>query len=387
MTPVSGVTTVETARDRRDDLRVLLWTTGALLVTFSVGSTLQTVFLFRPERLTLVELVSQAPLLPARLFTNLATVAGVLLVCGLVRLNERRRLTRVAWLIVIALGAGLARHGLQLLLGIYVDPQPAMSIVEVGSVAGVVVLSASLALGQVRARVRLRSHERASAEQRLRASAALAQLAAEEVRVRREVAEGLHGTLQGRLVMTQTRVDAIVRRVQEDGGDATMLEQLEEVGRELETMRERDVREFSQLVYPVGVDVSLGHAVRMLARRVPADIAVTADISPAADAALDGASADAVGRRIALVRATEEGITNALRHGAATRIRIHAAASETAEAPLIRLTVDDDGSGPPEKPRWNGLARATERIGLHGGTVQLGSSALGGGRLEITLPV
>src|SRR6185312_15339067 len=54
-------------RDRRDDLRVFLVTAGALLLTFAIGSTVQAVFVFRPERLTADQLLEQNPLLPARL--------------------------------------------------------------------------------------------------------------------------------------------------------------------------------------------------------------------------------------------------------------------------------------------------------------------------------
>lgn len=378
---------VDTARDRRDDRRVMLFTAGAVLSTFAIGSTLQTVFLFRPERLAPLQLVLEAPMLPTRLATNLGAVAAVLLICGLIRLNERGALARAGWIVATALAVALARHAVQLLLGIYAHWQTDISLVEIGSVAGVIVLAIALALGQVRARVQLRTHERASAEQRLRASAALAELAAEEVRVRREVAEGLHGTLQGRLVMSQTRLDSAIRRLRESDDTAMALDQLATVSAELETIRERDVREFSQLVYPVGVDIGLSHAVRMLVRRIPAEIAVTAEISPDADAAVQGDDPDAVARRIALVRAAEEGITNALRHGAATQVRIQGRLAESAGAELVRVTVDDDGVGLPQSTRWNGLARTAERLGLHDGSVRLHSSELGGACLEVALPM
>ena len=318
-----------------------------LLVTFSLGSTLQTIFVFRPERLTAVQLAVQAPLLPARLYTNLATVAAVLVVCWVAQLSRRRPPSRAAWVAGISLVAGFARHGVQLLLGIYVRPAPATSIVEIGSVAGAIALSIGLALILVRTRVRLRTHEREFAARRMTASVALAELGAQSIRVRHEVADALNDSLEG---------------------------------------RPADLREFRRLVDPPGVEVGLGRALDLLVSRIPAGIASTADVSPEADGAADGADPESLRRRIALLHAAEEAVANALLHGAATQIRIRAHATSSERAGVIRLTIDDDGSGPPAAPQWKGLARLAERMRRHGGAVRLSSSPLGGGRLEIMLP-
>jgi signal transduction histidine kinase len=373
-------------RDRTDDLRVLLLTAGALLLTFAIGSTVQAIFVFRPDRLSVDELIASNPLLPQRLLVNVVTVALVLLVCALVRPNERRPGIAATWVVAVAVAAAFGRHGGQLLLGIYVGPSANATVTEIASVIVVVIVSLLLALLQVRARVRLREHERAGAELRVRASNALAELAAEEMRVRREVAEGLHGTLQGRLVMIQASIAALLTRGRESRWSDSDLQRLAMIRDELEAVREHDVRELSQLVYPVGVDVGLGHAVRALVRRVPPEISVTAEVAAEADRALDGAHADAVSRRIAIVRAVEEGITNALRHGAATAIRILVRLQVTPQGRSILLTVDDDGAGLPDVPRWNGLARTAERLELHAGTAALEGSQLGGARLRVELP-
>ncbi|WP_029145159.1 sensor histidine kinase [Microbacterium luticocti] len=378
------VTEALAARDRRDDLRVLVLAAGALLLTFAIGATVQAIFVFRPERLDAAHLLAQSSMLPMRLLTNVATVASVLVACAAVRLNERRLPVALAAIVALSVAAGMLRHGAQLLLGIYVRPALETSLIEITSVAVVVTVSLLLALAQVRARARLREHERAAAEHRTRASLALAELATEEMRVRREVAEGLHGTLQGRLVVTQSALAALRRRGQAAGWDAADLARLDDIRRDLESIRERDVRELSQLVYPVGVDVGIAHAVQVLVRRLPADIAVDTDISPEAGHALDGTDTDAVGRRITLVRAVEEGITNALRHGAATALAIRIALDPAASR--IVLTVDDDGTGAPETATWNGLARIAERLALRGGTAALTGSSMGGACLRVELP-
>ena len=373
-------------RDRADDLRILLITAGALLVSFSIGATVQTVFVYRPERIPFPEMVAQTPLLGARLFANLATVAFVLLVTRVVRLTERRPVAVLSIVMAVAVGSALARHGVQLVTGIYSHPSLKVTLAETLSVTGVVILSLALGLVHVRTRTRLREHERASAEQRLRASTALAELAAEEVRVRREVAEGLHGTLQGRLVMAQARTAAILQRGRREGWGSSGLHELERLRADIETMRESDVRELSQLIYPVGVDISLAHAVRVLVRRVPADIAVDADVHIAAEDALDDRGDGAVGYRIALVRAIEEGITNALKHGAATAVHIHVWFEAGHPASRIIATIDDDGVGPPAEPRWSGLARMADRVSAQAGVIELLPSPLGGARLRVELP-
>ena len=108
----------------------LLLTAGALLLTFAIGSTVQAIFVFRPDRLSVDELVASNPLLPQRLLVNVVTVALVLLVCALVRPNERRPGIAAIWVVAVAVAAGFGRHGGQLLLGIYVGPSANASVLQ-----------------------------------------------------------------------------------------------------------------------------------------------------------------------------------------------------------------------------------------------------------------
>ncbi|MBL1074954.1 sensor histidine kinase [Nocardia sp. 2] len=93
----------------------------------------------------------------------------------------------------------------------------------------------------------------------------------------------------------------------------------------------------------------------------------------------------------------DNAITNAVRHGSATRVEI--AAYQVGDA--ITLTVDDDGTGIPEADRARvfdrfyraspapgsglGLALIAQQARLHGGAAEIGDSPLGGVRLTITL--
>lgn len=372
----------QSARDRRDDLRVLLLTTGILLAAFALGSTLQTVFVYRTERLALGELVDDSPMLGTRLAVNLSTIAVVLGVCAALRLSERSPWIIAATVVALSGVVSVGRHALQIAVGIYRDPIFEVSAVEVVTVAFAVLVCVGIGLAHVRTRARLRDKMRAEADHRLRASTALADLATAEMRVRREVADGLHTTLQGQLVLIEARLATLSRQTGDEG--ETVSTQLEELRSDLAEIRERDVRDLSHLLYPVGVDVSLEHALRVLIRRVPAEIAITAEVAPEVERLLDDGSDAGLARRIALVRSAEEGITNALRHGAAMTIRI-AVVAEGAP-PRVRLVVDDDGGGPPSAPEWNGLARIEEWIDVSGGSVSLRSSSLGGARLEVHVP-
>ncbi|WP_334024188.1 sensor histidine kinase [Nocardia terpenica] len=95
----------------------------------------------------------------------------------------------------------------------------------------------------------------------------------------------------------------------------------------------------------------------------------------------------------------DNAVTNAVRHGAATRVRLDA---RTEPDGTVTLIVDDDGSGVPEAERERvfqrfsrgsttapgsglGLALVAQQARLHGGTVCLEDSPLGGARLRVTL--
>lgn len=102
-----------------------------------------------------------------------------------------------------------------------------------------------------------------------------------------------------------------------------------------------------------------------------------------------GDTAVAPDAALALYRAAQEGLTNALRHGRAQRIRIELASG----AQGLRLAVTDDGCGPPASlPRrddaqgHHGLRWLAERLEALGGRFSFGAADGGGARLEATLP-
>jgi signal transduction histidine kinase len=96
----------------------------------------------------------------------------------------------------------------------------------------------------------------------------------------------------------------------------------------------------------------------------------------------------------------DNAITNAVKHGGATEIRLSAESS----ADGVMLAVDDNGSGIPEQERDRvferfsrgstaarsgsglGLALVAQQAELHGGTASIETSPLGGARLVLRLP-
>ena len=90
---------------------------------------------------------------------------------------------------------------------------------------------------------------------------------------------------------------------------------------------------------------------------------------------------------LALYRAAQEGLTNALRHGAATRMELRL----WEEGSELRLRLRDDGRGLPaqwqERPGHHGLRWLDERVGSLGGHMRVQPAAPQGVELEVWLPL
>ena len=90
---------------------------------------------------------------------------------------------------------------------------------------------------------------------------------------------------------------------------------------------------------------------------------------------------------LALYRAAQEGITNALRHGQARHLQLAVAGGQDE----VRLTLTDDGQG--LAPDWSqrtghyGLRWLTERVESLGGVFKLAAAAPRGVALEVRMPL
>ncbi|MES2886019.1 MAG: histidine kinase [Pseudomonadota bacterium] len=87
-------------------------------------------------------------------------------------------------------------------------------------------------------------------------------------------------------------------------------------------------------------------------------------------------------RAQALLRAAQEGVTNALRHAGASTLHIELVRA----AGLVKLSVIDNGRGPEQSKPGNGLTGLQERLAAVGGSVQLDVLPQGGSALTATVP-
>lgn len=372
---------VEAARYRR----AAAWGSFIPLVVFGVGAAMQSEIFQVAQGLAAYGEIYDVPLW-TRLVANFSAAILIGIAVWFLPINPHRR---AVWRIAVAgaaVAAVLVRGALQLLLGVYTVSLIGFALVDVvvGLFCGLFSLVIGVALAEAFQRVRYQ--ERTTARQALRASAALDALQAEELRVRREVAEGLHGTVQHRLVL----LDAGLRGIADDlhvgaAVEDEHLRRLAEIRRDLDNLREHGVREMSQLLYPAGVSLGLAQAVRMMLKRIPSSIRVQAHIEESVVEYDDPAFARVPKElRLLAVRLLEEAVSNALRHGNASQIAVTLVMDDDR---MLTIIVDDDGSGIPAQAALSGLGQLRERLARVGGTFDLGSGALGGTRLSANIPL
>jgi hypothetical protein len=137
-----------------------------------------------------------------------------------------------------------------------------------------------------------------------------------DLRVRRDVSRRLHGTIQQRLVLLAHRIERLAERDHDP--------ELTAVAEELDEVRERDVRAPSQSLLPVGVDIGLREALQLALGRLPSTVWTSVTLDPVLAAHVGDADRPrmAVPDRLMVLDVVEEAVTNAVRHGGATTVRI-----------------------------------------------------------------
>lgn len=370
--------------DRRSYRRMQVGASIVLLLTFAVGAAVQANLLeltgdpVRPD--------ATATALP-RLVANLAASAVVIGAIAVWPAIDRRWPGKIAVLLAIEVLGGLVRMLLQIVLGVHHAHELGYMLRDAPAPAITSTISLAVGLVAAEAAHRLRRQERINAHQAVRATAALQRLQAEELRVRRQVAEGLHGSVQQQLVLLETQLRALAEKLSRGPDpDPDDLEQLRLLREEVEEMRETGVRGYSQLLYPSGVDMGLAQAIRILFRRLSSTIAVTLHIADSVVRNDDPETPLPVSLRILAIRFLEEGITNALHHGHAGTL--HASASVDEDG-WLRLRLDDDGSGDPpsDEAELSGLARLRQQLAEHEGRLEISRADLGGVRLDGGFPL
>ncbi len=372
-------------RTRREDgaadRRTLWVTAGAIGGLFAVGAVAQATYIF-------------AAFVPSWRYVSVGarvgvnTIAVVVLLGTLTAWGQPRR-TRPRDLVVGALLAGLPAAGvrvvLQVAFGIYPDFAARTSWVEL--ISGSLMATSSAALGTwvMVSRRRLREQVREAAISALAAELAVRALEDEEIRVRREVADGLHSSMQQRLVLVTGRLDGVLARLAAAGITPQELAPLQDARDEVEDVREQDVRQISRLLYPDQLEIGLVPAVRALLRRVPPAIATRLHVDDALRALDDPAAPElSQAERLLAVRVVEEALSNALRHAAPTLVEVGLGLDHDG----IALSVRDDGGGfDPATVIRSGTRRLAERLSIVGGTLEVDGVPGEGTRVTARLPV
>ncbi|WP_066585462.1 sensor histidine kinase [Cellulomonas timonensis] len=367
--------------DDATDLHALLVAVATILVVFGVGAAVQTAYVFSAGPFGVGGAVP-------RLVANLVGVAGVLAAIAALRVHaERSQWNMLARALAAAvLGAG-ARSLAQRAVGIYDAHSPLQSVlVEFFSGLGAASVAGAMGVAFMVSRRRLRVQAQVAAEGRIQIELALAALQNEEVRVRREVAEGLHGSLQQRLVLIVARLDIIQGHLAAGATSAADVEALQDIRAQIEQIREGDVRETSRLLYPDGLEVGMVPALRSLLGRIPASIGTRLQVSPEVRLLDDPASpALTQTERLLVVRVVEEALTNALRHGGAGTLQVRV----DLEGMALAVEVVDDGAGfdAVDAGPASGTARLRDRLALVGGELTLTSTRGRGATLRARVPV
>jgi signal transduction histidine kinase len=86
---------------------------------------------------------------------------------------------------------------------------------------------------------------------------------------------------------------------------------------------------------------------------------------------------------LALYRTVQEALTNAVRHGKATKVRVNF----WVEGEELSLTISDNGKGAFEVVKGIGLTGMEERLGALGGSVRIGRATEGGFALYVQVPL
>ncbi|MEM6730582.1 MAG: ATP-binding protein, partial [Myxococcota bacterium] len=118
---------------------------------------------------------------------------------------------------------------------------------------------------------------------------------------------------------------------------------------------------------------------------VPGALSLLKHQHPGLDIHLDvtkGLKIDEIEIAEALVRSTQEAITNALKHGRAKTIWIELGQNERG----VTLSVRDDGEGGAPGAGGHGLQGMSERAGLLGGALEVDRSAGRGWTLRLFFP-
>lgn len=214
--------------------------------------------------------------------------------------------------------------------------------------------------------------ELTAAQERLAAANRDQGITAERERMARELHDTLTQSLTG-MVMTAERARTTANRNGWSG--------IEQDLSTLESIARHALGEARALVAStaaVQVDGGLAAAAGRLAARFTRETGVQVDVEVTAEVPRE--------LEVVLLRCAQEALANVRKHAGAGRVRL----AITGDEQSVELRVEDDGRGISDpddlEARGFGIAGMRERVGLVGGTIDVGTRPEGGARLIVRVP-
>lgn len=367
-------------QDLAADRITLLRGTGIIAIGYAVGASVQSAWIYS----ALVPEWAQVDLW-RRLAANGMAVLGLVVALAVLRTHRTAGAALMARVLAAAVFMAALRVALQASLGVHPWDEVEALAVEFLTGAFIAMIAAGTGVWALVSRRRMRTTTRAAERHAVSVELAVQALEAEEVRVRRQVAEGLHGTVQQRLLLVDTRLAAVEDRVRSAGPE--LAAEIAAARAELAESREHDVREMSRLLYPDRLEMGLVPAVRALLGRMPATIATRLEVGDDLRAVDDPAQMRlTVTERLLAVRVVEEALSNALKNGPPSVIEVRL----DLVSDVVRIAVANDGDtyvAPAVRDPASGTARLDDRLRLAGGWLRVQSREPSGASLEAALPL
>lgn len=376
-----AVPAVVRRHDIAADRLTLLRGTGVVALGYALGASLQSAWIYS----ALVPEWAQVDLW-RRLVANGVAIAGLVLGLAVLRAHRAPGAASLAVrVLAAAVFMGVLRVAVQVGLGVHPLDDRTTLVAELVTGAFIAVVASGIGVWALVSRRRMRIATRAVERQAVSIELAVQALEAEEVRVRRQVAEGLHGTVQNRLLIIDARLAAAQERAADAAPDVA--EDIAWARAELAESREQDVRQMSRLLYPDRLELGLVPAVRALLGRLPATIATRLQVGDELRAADDPSQVRlTVAERLLAVRVIEEAVSNALKNGPPALVEVHL----DLVSDELRIVVANDGDvyAPPDVPDpVSGTSRLDQRLRLVGGGLRVLPRTPTGARLEATMPL
>jgi signal transduction histidine kinase len=135
-----------------------------------------------------------------------------------------------------------------------------------------------------------------------------------------------------------------------------------------------DLREIAQGIHPaILAEGGLGAALKALARRSALPVEVTGELGARFPAELE----------VAVYYVVSEALTNAVKHAAASAVRVSVAVA----GDTLKVTVRDNGAGGADPARGSGLTGLGDRVEALGGQISVTSPPGYGTTIAASLPI